>query len=109
MKTLSKDYRFPMRKGEKGNNWCACFFLIFLLGFMTRIELEMFVAVPSEEFNTYWIPSTWFISLLKQAKRSNRIMDSQGLKIIMEVRLLTFLFVVFFLWRARLIKRRNSR
>jgi len=74
---------------------------------MTRIELEMFVAVPSEEFNTYWIPSTWFISLLKQAKRSNRIMDSQGLKIIMEVRLLTFLFVVFFLWRARLIKRRN--
>ncbi|XP_059479345.1 bestrophin-4-like isoform X1 [Neocloeon triangulifer] len=53
-------------------------------GFMTRIELEMFVAVPNEEFNTYWIPSTWFISLLKQAKRSNRIMDSQGLKIIME-------------------------
>jgi bestrophin, other len=63
------------------------FFVIFAIGFMTRIELEMFVAVPSEEFNTYWIPSTWFISLLKQAKRSNRIMDSQGLKIIMEVRL----------------------
>ncbi|CAB3359050.1 Hypothetical predicted protein [Cloeon dipterum] len=53
-------------------------------GFMTRVELEMYVAVPSEEFNTYWIPSTWFISLLKQAKRSNRVMDSQGLKIIME-------------------------
>ncbi|XP_054268664.1 bestrophin-3-like isoform X1 [Macrosteles quadrilineatus] len=53
-------------------------------GFMTRLELEMFQAVPNMEFNTYWIPCTWFIALLKDTKKSNRIVDSQGLKIIVE-------------------------
>ncbi|XP_054269502.1 bestrophin-2-like isoform X3 [Macrosteles quadrilineatus] len=53
-------------------------------GFMTRQELEMFQAVPNMEFNTYWIPCTWFIALLKDTKKSNRIVDSQGLKIIVE-------------------------
>ena len=54
-------------------------------GFMTSIELEMYKAVPSVEFNTYWIPCTWFINLLKETKKGNRINDSQGLKLIMEV------------------------
>lgn len=49
----------------------------------------MFQSVPNEEFNTYWIPCTWFVSLLKETKRSNRINDSQGLKIIMEVPVLS--------------------
>uniref|UniRef100_T1IDA9 Bestrophin homolog n=1 Tax=Rhodnius prolixus TaxID=13249 RepID=T1IDA9_RHOPR len=31
-------------------------------GFMTPLELEMFLSVPNVEFNTYWIPCTWFIS-----------------------------------------------
>ncbi|XP_066996529.2 uncharacterized protein [Anabrus simplex] len=53
-------------------------------GFMTVTELEMYQSVPSVEFNTYWIPCTWFISLLKETKKSSRITDSQGLKIIME-------------------------
>ncbi|XP_024220172.1 bestrophin-4 isoform X2 [Halyomorpha halys] len=53
-------------------------------GFMTRIELEMFTAVPSLEFNTYWIPCTWFISLLKDARKGNKITDPQGLKLIMQ-------------------------
>ncbi|KAL1115874.1 hypothetical protein AAG570_006163, partial [Ranatra chinensis] len=53
-------------------------------GFMTPLELEMFQSVPNEEFNTYWIPCTWFISLIKKARRTGRINDSQGLKIIME-------------------------
>jgi hypothetical protein len=79
--------------------------IVVFAGFMTRIELEMFVAVPSEEFNTYWIPSTWFISLLKQAKRSNRIMDSQGLKIIMEVRFFFFIFCsLSFLVNAKIVQ-----
>lgn len=53
-------------------------------GFMTAVELEMYKAVPSVEFNTYWIPCTWFINLLKETKKENRIIDSQGLKLIME-------------------------
>ena len=52
---------------------------------MTSLELELFQSVPSIEFNTYWIPCTWFINLLKEARTSDRIKDSQGLKIIMEV------------------------
>ncbi|KZC11248.1 PREDICTED: bestrophin-4-like [Dufourea novaeangliae] len=53
-------------------------------GFMTTLELELFLAVPNLEFNTYWIPCTWFINLLKEARRNNRIPDPQGLKLIME-------------------------
>lgn len=55
-------------------------------GFMTSLELELFQSVPSSEFNTYWIPCTWFINLLKEARRGNRLPDTQGLKMIMEVR-----------------------
>nr|XP_033333072.1 bestrophin-4-like [Megalopta genalis]XP_033333073.1 bestrophin-4-like [Megalopta genalis]XP_033333074.1 bestrophin-4-like [Megalopta genalis]XP_033333075.1 bestrophin-4-like [Megalopta genalis]XP_033333076.1 bestrophin-4-like [Megalopta genalis] len=53
-------------------------------GFMTSLELELFLAVPSVEFNTYWIPCTWFINLLKEAREKERIPDPQGLKLIME-------------------------
>ncbi|XP_014253130.1 bestrophin-2-like isoform X2 [Cimex lectularius] len=53
-------------------------------GFMTPLELEIFSAVPNVEFNTYWIPCTWFICLLKDAKKTSRINDMQGLKLIME-------------------------
>ncbi|XP_076284520.1 bestrophin-1 isoform X2 [Lasioglossum baleicum] len=53
-------------------------------GFMTSLELELFLAVPSLEFNTYWIPCTWFINLLKEARVNRRIPDAQGLKLIME-------------------------
>ncbi|KAK0083072.1 hypothetical protein PV326_006891 [Microctonus aethiopoides] len=53
-------------------------------GFMTALELELFQSVPNLEFNTYWIPCTWFINLLKEARRNHRLPDAQGLKIIME-------------------------
>ncbi|XP_034935480.1 bestrophin-4-like [Chelonus insularis] len=53
-------------------------------GFMSSLELELFISVPSLEFNTYWIPCTWFINLLKEARKNNRLPDAQGLKIIME-------------------------
>lgn len=59
--------------------------LNLLTGFMTSLELELFQSVPSLEFNTYWIPCTWLINLLKEARRNNRLSDAQGLKIIMEV------------------------
>lgn len=52
---------------------------------MSELELEMFQAVPNLEFNTYWIPCTWFIALLKDTKKSNRITDSQGLQTIIQV------------------------
>lgn len=54
-------------------------------GFMTKQELEMHVSVPSTEFNTFWIPCTWFINLLREARQECRITDSSGLKLIMEV------------------------
>ncbi|XP_014467642.1 PREDICTED: bestrophin-4-like [Dinoponera quadriceps] len=53
-------------------------------GFMTTLELELYQSVPSVEFNTYWIPCTWFINLLKEARMNHRLPDAQGLKIIME-------------------------
>ncbi|XP_073993084.1 bestrophin-4-like isoform X2 [Rhodnius prolixus] len=54
-------------------------------GFMTPLELEMFLSVPNVEFNTYWIPCTWFICLLKDAKKNKMLInDMQGLKLIME-------------------------
>lgn len=53
-------------------------------GFMTALELDLFLAVPSLEFNTYWIPCTWFINLLKEARQNQRIPDPQGLKLVME-------------------------
>ena len=64
--------------------------LMILIGFMTTIELEMYQSVPSVEFNTYWIPCTWFISLLKEIKKGSRITDSHGLQVIMEVFLSLF-------------------
>lgn len=52
---------------------------------MTKPELEMYSAVPATEFNTFWIPCTWFVNLLRDAKQECRITDSSGLKLIMEV------------------------
>ena len=54
-------------------------------GFMSKPELEMYSSVPSHEFNTFWIPCTWFVNLLREAKSECRITDSGGLKLIMEV------------------------
>lgn len=56
-------------------------------GFMSRPELEMYSSVPSHEFNTFWIPCTWFVNLLREAKSECRITDSGGIKLIMEVSL----------------------
>lgn len=53
-------------------------------GFMTKLELDMLNSVPSTEFNTFWIPCTWFINLLREAKQECRITDSNGMKLIME-------------------------
>lgn len=54
---------------------------------MTKQELDMHISVPSTEFNTFWIPCTWFVNLLREARQECRITDSSGLKLIMEVRI----------------------
>lgn len=69
--------------------------LIILTGFMTSVELEMYQSVPSVEFNTYWIPCTWFINLLKETKKGSRITDSHGLQIIMQVFCLYLMLCIF--------------
>ncbi|CAH1737901.1 unnamed protein product [Aphis gossypii] len=53
-------------------------------GYMTADEIEVFYSLPKVEFNTYWVPCTWFISLLKEARKSKRIEDSEGVKLIMQ-------------------------
>jgi len=52
---------------------------------MTADEIEVFYSLPNVEFNTYWVPCTWFTSLLKEARKSKRIEDAEGVKLIMEV------------------------
>lgn len=52
---------------------------------MTNTELEIFKTVPSTEFNTYWVPFTWFTALLKEARAQKRLTDPHGAKLIMEV------------------------
>lgn len=52
---------------------------------MTTDEIEVFYSLPKVEFNTYWVPCTWFITLLREARKSKRIDDAQGVKLIMEV------------------------
>ncbi|RWS25671.1 Bestrophin-like protein [Leptotrombidium deliense] len=54
-------------------------------GFMTKHELDLYMSVPSNDFNTFWIPCSWFVNLLREARQECRINDSSGLKLIMEV------------------------
>lgn len=58
-------------------------------GYMTTDEIEVFYSLPKVEFNTYWVPCTWFTNLLREAKKSKRIDDAYGVKLIMQVILYT--------------------
>lgn len=53
---------------------------------MTNQEKELFLAVPSNEFNTYWIPCTWFVYRLQQASKQGRLVSQYSLETIMRVR-----------------------
>lgn len=50
---------------------------------MTNQEKELFSAVPANEFNTYWIPCTWFIYRLKEAAKRNKLLNEYALETIM--------------------------
>ncbi|XP_022654537.1 titin-like isoform X2 [Varroa destructor] len=51
---------------------------------MTKLESDIWMSIPSNEFNTFWVPCTWFINLLREAKMDCRVTDGYGVKLIME-------------------------
>jgi len=52
-------------------------------GFMTTTEKELFSSVPANEFNTYWVPCTWFVYRLQEATKNGRLLNQYSLENIM--------------------------
>jgi len=52
-------------------------------GFMTVNEKKLFESVPANEFNTYWVPCTWFIFRLQEATKQGRLLNQYALESIM--------------------------
>jgi hypothetical protein len=51
---------------------------------MTKKELQELESI-SADINLFWVPGTWFISTLQEAKRRHVLTDANGAKLIMEV------------------------
>ena len=60
-------------------------------GFMTVNEKKLFESVPANEFNTYWVPCTWFVYRLQEATKHGRLLNQYALENIMRVRSLLLL------------------
>ena len=56
---------------------------------MTANEKKLFEAVPANEFNTYWVPCTWFVFRLQEAAKQGKLINQYALENIMRVRLNT--------------------
>ena len=54
-------------------------------GFMTKNEKKLFEAVPANEFNTYWVPCTWFIFRVQEAAKKGKLLNQYALESIMRV------------------------
>ena len=52
---------------------------------MTVSEKEYFEAVPANEFNTYWVPCTWFVFRLQEASKQGKLLNEYALESIMRV------------------------
>jgi len=52
-------------------------------GFMTANEKKLFEAVPANEFNTYWVPCTWFVFRLQEAAKQGKLINQYALENIM--------------------------
>ena len=52
---------------------------------MTANEKKLFESVPANEFNTYWVPCTWFIFRLQEASKQGRLLNQYALESIMRV------------------------
>jgi len=53
---------------------------------MTNQEKELFQAVPCNEFNTYWIPCTWFVYRIQEAAKKGKLLNEYAIETIMRVR-----------------------
>ena len=53
---------------------------------MTANEKKLFEAVPANEFNTYWVPCTWFVFRLQEAAKQGKLINQYALENIMRVR-----------------------
>ena len=52
---------------------------------MTPNEKKLFEAVPANEFNTYWVPCTWFVFRLQEATKQGKLLNQYALESIMRV------------------------
>jgi len=52
-------------------------------GFMTPNEKKLFESVPANEFNTYWVPCTWFVFRLQEATMQGKLLNQYALENIM--------------------------
>ena len=69
-----------------GISYSFFFFIPTLfVGFMTATEKELFSAVPANEFNTYWVPCTWFVYRLQEATKKGKLLNQYSLENIMRV------------------------
>jgi len=50
---------------------------------MTETEKVLFAAIPANEFNTYWVPCTWFIYRLQEATKKGKLLNQYSLENIM--------------------------
>lgn len=56
-----------------------------ILGYMTEEEFEIYAAVDVS-INKFWIPMTWFLFLVKEARSHGIIKDNIAVKHIVEVK-----------------------
>ena len=55
---------------------------------MTNQEKELFQVVPCNEFNTYWIPCTWFVYRIQEAAKKGKLLNDYAIETIMRVRMM---------------------
>ena len=55
---------------------------------MTNQEKELFQVVPCNEFNTYWIPCTWFVYRIQEAAKKGKLLNDYAIETIMRVRVM---------------------
>ena len=60
---------------------------------MTNQEKELFQVVPCNEFNTYWIPCTWFVYRIQEAAKKGKLLNDYAIETIMRVS--TFLYDLY--------------
>ena len=57
---------------------------------MTPNEKKLFESVPANEFNTYWVPCTWFVYRLQEATKQGKLLNQYSLENIMRVKMNMF-------------------